>query len=572
MTFLSIGTKLIILVLGVSLVSIAITTGLAFNLTDSIIKVNVEESLREESQARGEAISSIIKTRINNLKTLASNDVIHEILLKLPSGLDDVTFNRLLEEHKDDITNEVISFQQNEFDTSLRDLKIVNNRGKIIYSLNEAKTVDYKLRELQVDSPQLKFVKGEDKERRLLRFILPITANGDSGVGAIIATTDSSTLDGILLNRFGLHETGEVYLVNEDRLMVSESLFIKNAEFNQMVNTEPVNRCFEEGESIAGMVYPDYRNVDIFGVSYCQDDLGFVMLTEVNESAILEPIYNLQEKIIMIGASLMIIATIVTYILSKRLSRPILKLRDTANKISKGDFDAKTEVKTNDEIGQLSLAFDSMTKTIKETISAISRRNDIIKRQEGILQQFSQKKEESCVCLVDIIGSLEITKDLPEEKKKKYYKIFTDAILHKVKEYDGTSVKFINDSILFYFPSSKFDDVFNTSLNCCLDIAEMSKNLNEKMKVEDLPGIGYRISLAFGQIDVVRSETASIEDIFGEPVSLAFKINSYALPNSIIIEKSLYEMVKENNKFKFTKLDKSLVKELEYVVYIVLRN
>ncbi len=96
----------------------------------------------------------------------------------------------------------------------------------------------------------------------------------------------------------------------------------------------------------------------------------------------------------------------------------------------------------------------------------------------------------------------------------------------------------------------------------------MNQSLNDKMEKENLPGIGYRISLTFGKIDIVSGESASVEDIFGEPVSLAFKINQYALPNFVIIEKSLYDKIKEKE-FKFTKLDKSLIRELDYDVYLV---
>ncbi|NIP61889.1 MAG: adenylate/guanylate cyclase domain-containing protein, partial [Nitrosopumilaceae archaeon] len=83
--------------------------------------------------------------------------------------------------------------------------------------------------------------------------------------------------------RFNLHETGEVYLVNSENTMISESRFLENAAFNQKVNSEPVRLCFDEGKNVQGMVYPDYREVEIFGVSYCEKDLGFVLLTEVDE-------------------------------------------------------------------------------------------------------------------------------------------------------------------------------------------------------------------------------------------------------------------------------------------------
>ena len=63
------------------------------------------------------------------------------------------------------------------------------------------------------------------------------------------------------------------------------------------------------------------------------------------------------------------------------------------NEISKGNFDLQTNIQTNDEIGELSSSFDSMTNTIKETISAITKRENIIKQQEHILMYSEEKKE-----------------------------------------------------------------------------------------------------------------------------------------------------------------------------------
>ena len=50
----------------------------------------------------------------------------------------------------------------------------------------------------------------------------------------------TTALDQILLNRSGLGETGETYLVNTDKLMITESRFIENAIFNQRVDSPPV--------------------------------------------------------------------------------------------------------------------------------------------------------------------------------------------------------------------------------------------------------------------------------------------------------------------------------------------
>ena len=63
--------------------------------------------------------------------------------------------------------------------------------------------------------------------------------------------------------------------------------------------------------------------------------------------------FKLQENIIGIGIILMIVISVITILLSKRLSDPITRLNEAATKVSKGNFDVKTNIKTHDEIGQL---------------------------------------------------------------------------------------------------------------------------------------------------------------------------------------------------------------------------
>ena len=573
-SFLSIGTKIIFLVLAISLVSIAATTALAFNLTDSILKTNVEKTLAEESQERGTTISSIVTQRIDSVKSFAANEAITDILLTSYPGLDDFTSLEHLTEEKENLENRVKSFQQNEFSAGIKDLKIYNRLGIPIFSLNQdnvAGLESLSASERKIAKTSVKFIQGDNNER-LLKISSPITIDThETNLGRVIVTTHTAVFDSVLLNRFGLQETGEVYLVNRDRLMVSESIFVENAAFQQRVDSEPVRLCFEEGQSVGGMTYTDYRGVDIFGVSYCENNLGFVMLTEVDESVVLQPIYELQQTIIVIGASIMAVASAAAFVLSQRISSPIQKLRNATNEISKGNFDVQTKIQTNDEIGELSSSFDSMANTIKETISAITKRENIIKQQANILLKYSEQKQECCVCLVDIVGSILIKEKMSDEQSKKYYSMFIESIAKIVEKHNGIAVKAVDDSILFYFPLED-DATYQKAIDCCLEIADYNSELNEKLRSEDLPEIAYRISSTFGKVNVTKSSTATLQDIFGEPVNHCFNINQYALPNTLVIEDSLYQKVKNSEKLKFTRLDQSLIKGLEYKIFIVTRK
>lgn len=567
-SFVSISSKLIFLVLVISITSIVAITGLAYNFADTIIKESFKESLKDESETRGQTIASIIESRIDKLQTFSQNESLVRAFDVLIPGLDDVSFNRILEEQSPILRNEFRLFQLNEFEAGIRDFQIINMRGKPIFSLNEKiDPITYVKGDYKVSEPTVAFIQDLDTTR-LIKISLPVYSDRGNQAGIMIATMGSSVFDNILLNRFGLHDTGEVYLVNQNRMMISKSLFIENAPFNQKADTFAVSECFDNGNNVNAQDYADYRDVDVFGYSYCKPSLGFVLLTEVDESAILQPISELQYRILIVGISLIIIASIVTFILSRRIYQPILKLRDAARQISIGNFDVRTNIKTNDEIQQLSTSFDDMAKTLQETISAIGKRENIIKQQGNILSKFFEEKQDSYVCLIDLVGSVKISKSLTTEQKQKYGQIFSDSIIPVIKKYEGVPIKIVDDAILFYFPVFENKDTLSNMLKCCLELSQMYKELNEKTTSENLPGISYRISSAYGLVHAAKTADLSLDDIFGEPVNIAFKINHYALPNTVVIDDSVYKKAK-NLDFTFTKIDQSLIRDLEYSIFIV---
>ena len=66
------------------------------------------------------------------------------------------------------------------------------------------------------------------------------------------------------------------------------------------MDTVGVQKCFNEGVNHEGL-YPDYRGVPIYGSSYCADDLGWVLLAEIDEAETIQPILTLQERIFETG-------------------------------------------------------------------------------------------------------------------------------------------------------------------------------------------------------------------------------------------------------------------------------
>ncbi|GAB4397462.1 MAG: hypothetical protein OHK0052_19780 [Anaerolineales bacterium] len=97
----------------------------------------------------------------------------------------------------------------------------------------------------------------------------------------------------------------------------------------------------------------------------------------------------------VITASLMVvvialIASIVLAIfLSQQLTRPVIALTDTAQKISGGNFDAQAEVTSADEIGTLASTFNAMTARLNQAFEEVRRRALTIQTSAEVSRRLS---------------------------------------------------------------------------------------------------------------------------------------------------------------------------------------
>lgn len=205
---------------------------------------------------------------------------------------------------------------------------------------------------------------------------------------------------GALTQLRGIGETGETYLVNQDKLMVTDSLFIENAPFNQLVDTYPVRKCFEDGEEIIG-IWENYRGVSVVGSSMCISVGNFklTLLSEQDENETLAPVNQLRNTLLLVVLVVFLMVIILSYTLSRSFSVPLENLSKMADRLSRGDLNVKTEIiKSNNEVGRLSRTFNQMThnlsnsqKKLKEKIKETEKINRLMIGRE--IKMMELKKE-----------------------------------------------------------------------------------------------------------------------------------------------------------------------------------
>ncbi len=79
------------------------------------------------------------------------------------------------------------------------------------------------------------------------------------------------------------------------------------------------------------------------------------------------------QGIIIILLVLLVSAIIVSLWIGQLITRPLVRLTQTAETIAKGDFSARADVKTQDETGILANAFNSMAEKLNDTLSGLEK-------------------------------------------------------------------------------------------------------------------------------------------------------------------------------------------------------
>ena len=286
-------------------------------------------------------------------------------------------------------------------------------------------------------------------------------------------------------------------------------------------------------------------------------------------------LFQLQENIIIIGISLMIGVSVLTYFLAKRLSEPIAKLSAATYQISRGEFNVRTNIKSRDEIGNLSESFDNMAKKLQEAEITIKQKEEVIKQQEDILLKFSQHTQNDCVGVIDMKDSTKISAKLSDNDVTKLYEIFLNFMAKIVKKYDGEVVKNIGDALMFRFPNTDLSDdkIMKNILECCLNMIESHSVLKKQLEEEKMPELNYKISISYGSVKVAQSTTSTISDIFGPTVNRCFKINSLCPENSLIIDNNLYNTFKTFVEYDISQLSETEInKKYGYKIFQVRRT
>lgn len=391
------ATQLLILLLIVSLISVAIISAIFYVSEINSQREQLSIILESVSQIGSDNISKWLDERKINVQNLAESRLFITSVKDL--GNPELSSQEIFQSR---LELERFSIYAHNSWYWLEGLKISDpNNGEMIFEFRDAPTAN--LREQQhfinalngniglseiysSEEPIINEFGEYEKDVPTLLISAPIYS--DVGLeGVLTARVNVFKIDTGVTKYVTDFNSGDAFMVNSDGFFLSRSAFPqdivnfverrpelelrvfdpKNQELTKLFQSADKNKPITIVDG-----YNDYRGIQVIGSINQIQDTDWFFIFEIDEAEAYQEFVVLQ---ILVGYTLSILTMVVfgtSLHFSKTFARPIIDLKESAEEISSGNLDSPIKAKGSYEIVKLSESMDQMRKTIQNQIKELN--------------------------------------------------------------------------------------------------------------------------------------------------------------------------------------------------------
>ncbi|HEY9645674.1 MAG TPA: ATP-binding protein [Chroococcidiopsis sp.] len=274
---------------------------------------------------------------------------------------------------------------------NLRSIRITRNSGFVVFASDDPTlegsyrplgdpTTYYTRDRINIVVPN--FYISPATQKAAITVATPITDNQGVRMAALVADLDLSQVDTLIRDYAGLGETAETYLIGRAR---GETIFISKQNSSSPsspgtppsseatgVSSEGINRAINQQSGFGR--YVNYAGVPVLGVYRWLPEQNLALMAEISQAQAFRPAQQLARNILLIGFLSSGILLVAVYLLSRRITRPILAISAAATRLAQGDLSQTVPVMTQDEVGSLAQTFNQMAGQLKTSFETLEHR------------------------------------------------------------------------------------------------------------------------------------------------------------------------------------------------------
>lgn len=250
-----------------------------------------------------------------------------------------------------------------------------------------------------------------------------------------------------------------------------------------------------------------------------------------------------QSQVTIIAALLTVLAAIMglvfSMLVSAGMTRPVRRLLEGARAVEAGHLEEKLTVTTQDEIGQLTTAFNNMVEQLrlKERIRETFGKYIDPRVVEGLINKPSVASEGQrrvmTVMFCDVKGFSSTSRGTTPQGLVKVMNRYLSAMSAPIRQHEGIIDKYIGDAIMAYWGPPFTSDADQArlasiaALNMIELVPQLRAELPELLGVRSLPTpFDIRIGIATGEalVGSIGSELMMSYTVMGDTVNLAARL------------------------------------------------
>lgn len=387
----------------------------------------------------------------------------------------------------------------------------------------------------------------------------------------------------------GLGPSTESYLVGSDGLMRSDSrLFLQDPQAYQReavaAGTAPevVERAIrlgtttlvqpattagfraaQRGQSgtVTATDYTGNSEMEAFAPLNVPDsDLHWSILVTRDDSDAFARLGRFSQTLVVGVATMIFVVCVASMLLAQVMLRPVRRLQAGTQKISAGDYEFSIPVRSRDEIGDLTQAFNEMSRNLAikdELLNEQRKENDrllLALMPESVAQRYregqetiSQTHQDVAIIFADIVGLDEISNDLSGDE---LVGIVDDLFRQFDAAAESLGVERIRTFHNGYLASCgvltpRLDSIYRS-----IEFAVEMRQIIDRFNGQSSHQLRLRVGINTGNVvSGLVGRSSLVYDMWGGAVSLAYQMHSGAPQPGIYVTSTVYEAMRDSRQF-----------------------
>jgi len=363
--------------IAIALISIASYLIARTSLTDQVIK-----HLESIASMQNDRLEILFDHNLENLALVSSRTQLRLSLkdyIRNPQTRYQDTMNRILRDARSSIKD-------------FKDISVLTLDGKVVASTDLSRTgmtqidEEYFIRGQRGSVGDI-FYLDENKDL-MMQLAVPLVLQ-NTILGVIEVTATAQAITSMVTDYSALGETGYTLIVKK---VSNGEKFIRSP--HRIQDSIPCCTCVSYNglgqvskKALLGDAYVvgnlvDSRGKSVFAaIQYCEKfDMG--LSVRIDSAEALYPVKRLRNIIIVIILFSALLILVVSILISKSITAPIVELTNIAGRISEGDINLQADAFQKGEIGILARSFNKMVESLNRDITERKQVEDMLRASE----------------------------------------------------------------------------------------------------------------------------------------------------------------------------------------------